>query len=383
MRGEEIAYTIATTLNSMTWGLHLGFATRYLAIELGGGTRAIIVYTVAGWSFMLLALLSGRVSKILGERNALLVGMTCSVPIIAGLFIRDPITLAILLALAGFPFSLSWPIVLKVVFSRAKAKGRFGWEYSKFTVGSGIGYSAGSTLTGLIYSVGGAFAVFTLNAILPLIVYSIYFLFYTKVDSTQNNIDNTTCIVRKLIAALLSLSLVIFCREVLYTIAPEKLNSSINLVLPDLPEWARYSIYGLAYSGGSILSPAIRVIAGRLVDKYGAIKVYITTVISYSLIYWSFTKTVGWASILIWQISLYPYLDTSFNVYIAQKLVDKELVVGFGATQTFVAIGGLLLTPLLLLENLNLDIIGLVVTSVCTLSSLLIIFGERSRVVAN
>ncbi|MEM2025253.1 MAG: MFS transporter [Desulfurococcaceae archaeon] len=375
MAREKIAYTIAATLGSLTWGLHLGFVTRYLAVELEGGTKAIIIYTVASWSFTLLALLAGKVSKSLGEKNALLLGSTCSIPIITGLFIRDPLVLAFLLSISSFPWFISWPVVLKIVFSRAKDN--LGWEYSKFTVGSGIGYVAGSVISGPVYNLGQAFAVFALNATLPPLVFAIYYLFYTKVDNEAPSSENTINVVKKVAIALLSLTLVVFCREVLYTIAPRKLSISIDLVLPELPEWAKYSIYGLAYSGGSIISPIVRIIAGRLVDKYGAVKVYISTIIAYILIYWCFTKTVGLTSILVWQISLYPYLDTSFNVYIAQRLLREELTTGFGATQAFIAIGGLLLTPLLLLDELDLDFVGSIVTCSCLVSIMLMIIYER------
>lgn len=369
----KVAYAIAVTISSMGWGLHFAFVTRYLAIELRGGSTATIAFIGLGWLFTLLGILAGKIASTIGERKAILLGALQAIPMFTGLFVKDPLLLASLLSIATFPWILHWSIVLKIIFSRAGQKP--GREYSEITVGTGIGFAAGSSISGPLYAIGGASGVFTLNAVLLFIPPLVYYLSYPT-DSRElrsNSKVSVFNVVKKVFSALMSLALVVFSRELLYSLAPIKLNASIEEALPTLPEWAKYAIYGLAYSGGALISPLAKLLAGYLVDSRGPVKVYAYTALSYTLLYWSFMKTSGLVPIILWQLPLFPFLDTAFNVYIAKKLAREELVTGFGASYTFTAIGGALIIPLLLMGELNVDHVGLLVVFTCTLSIVLII----------
>ncbi|MEM4758913.1 MAG: hypothetical protein QXX10_04495, partial [Desulfurococcaceae archaeon] len=115
------------------------------------------------------------------------------------------------------------------------------------------------------------------------------------------------------------------------------------------------------------------------VDYFGSIKIYVFTVIGYTTIYWLFVETRGLIPILVWQIPLYPFLDISFNVYVAQNLDSRNLVSGFGATHAFTAIGGLMLTPILITQDINLRVAGFMITLLNTISIILISITKTEK----
>lgn len=375
----KMAYATAVTISSVGWGLYFAFATRYIAVELGGASTATIVFIGFGWVFALLGIFAGKIASILGEKNTILVGLLQALPITTGLYVKDPLLLAFLLSTVNFPWVIHWSIVLKVVFSRTSEKP--GREYGEVTVGTGIGFAAGSVASGPIYASYGANGVFLLDAVLLFVPPLVYYLSYP--ESLRTNLGNSGVrvysVVRKILPALISLTLVVFSRELLYSLAPVKLNASVESVLPALPEWMKYAIYGLVFSGGALISPLVRLLAGYLVDSRGPVKVYAYTALSYALLYWSFMKASGLIPIILWQVPLFPFLDTAFNVYIAKELEREELVTGFGASYTFTAIGGALIVPLILMEEVNVDYVGLLITALCTLSITLIAKNSRRK----
>ena len=375
---NRAVYATATTIGSIGWGALFTFSTRYLAIDLGGGTELVMLLIGSSWGFTLLAILAGKISRLLGERLSILMGLLCSVLLLLASLISNPVALAILLASISFPWFIMWSIVLKVVFSNAA---RPGLEYSIVTIGSGLGYAIGSMLTGPFYAISGFIGVFILSSVIFATPPLLYYYFYEE-DSTIQGLGstvNTLSVVRKTLFPLISIALIIFARELLYSLAPEMLNMSMELVLPGLPEWAKYTVYGLLYAGGAAISPFIRILSGRLVDKHGAFKVYICAVIAYIMFYWSFTKTTGLLQILIWQIPLYPFLDISFNTYIARYLSRDELITGFGAVHAFTAIGGMLQVLLLLAGEINTDYTGIMITVFGVLSILLVTEYSRRK----
>lgn len=374
----KLAYIVATTISSMGWGLHFAFVTRYLVAELGGGTTATMAFIGVGWVFTLLGILAGKIANVIGERRAILLGVTQALPLITGIFVRDPMILATVLSTAAFPWVIHWSIVLKTIFSSTRE--RPGREYGEVTAGTGVGYAVGALISGPIYAFGGYASVFLLNALLLLVPPLMYYISYPGYASSplREVRVGVLDVVRKTLPALLSLSLVIFSRELLYSLAPVKLSESLESVLPGLPEWLAYTLYGLVYSGGSLISPPLRLLAGRLVDSHGPLKVYVSTVVGYVAFYWSFTGTGGVAPLIIWQLPLYPFLDTAFNVYVARKLAREELVTGFGASYAFTAIGGSLVT-LLLATGLGVKHAGILVSIAGAFSVLLILLGVREK----
>jgi len=64
---QKLAYALAATISSMGWGLHFSFVTRYLAVELGGGSKVTIAFVGIEWLFTLLGILAGRVVSVAGR----------------------------------------------------------------------------------------------------------------------------------------------------------------------------------------------------------------------------------------------------------------------------------------------------------------------------
>lgn len=375
----KTAYTVAATISSIGWGLYFAFTTRYIAVELGGGSAATVIFIGFGWIFALLGIFAGKIASILGEKNAVLIGSLQALPVTTGLYVKDPLLLAFLLSTVNFPWVINWSIVLKVIFSRAGEKP--GREYSEVTIGTGIGFATGSVVSGPVYAGYGASGVFLLNIALLLIPPLVYYLSYP--ESLHIDLGNSSVgvysVIKKILPALISLTLVVFSRELLYSLAPVKLNASVESILPALPEWAKYAVYGLVFSGGALISPLVRLLAGHLVDSQGPIKVYTYTTLGYALLYWLFMKTSGLIPIILWQVPLFPFLDTAFNVYVAKKLEREELITGFGASYTFTAIGGAIIIPLILMGEVNVDHAGLLVTVACVTSIVLMAKSRGKR----
>ncbi|MEM1713481.1 MAG: hypothetical protein QXW36_02960, partial [Desulfurococcaceae archaeon] len=250
-------------------------------------------------------------------------------------------------------------------------------------IGSGLGFFLGSIVTGLIIAVLGLSGVYVVVVLTLTVSYLIYYYKYPTFIS-ESRVKNTSIvkITINLLPALISLSLIVFIRELLYSLAPIKLNNSIEALTLHIPKWLEYTIYGLIYSGGALISPVARIIAGKLVDKYGPLSVYISVVLSYTALYWAFGYSSGIIPVILWQIPLYPLLDTSFNVFVAMKLSSEELTSGFGLVYAFTAIGGLMLLPLLLLNELNIVYIGIFVSAAGILSILLILLSAYRNVIS-
>lgn len=362
---------------NLSWGIFFTFTTKYIGVELGGGESAVIMFTGANWFFTLLGLLAGKISSLIGDRKTVLLGLLCTIPILIGYFMVDPIQMALVVSTASFPWVLSWSAVLKAIFSLS-SRDNMGSYYGKITIGSGLGFFLGSIVTGVIIASLGSSGVYITVALILAISYLIYY--YKYPESTPEYKINNASVLRvalSLMPALISLSLIVFTRELLYSLAPIKLNDSIKTIAPQIPKWLEYIVYGVVYSGGALISPLSRIISGRLVDKYGPLPVYISAVISYTVLYWAFNYSNGIISVMLWQIPLYPFLDTSFNVFIAMRLPREDLISGFGLTYAFTAIGGLMLIPLLLLGELNVVYIGTFVSFSCILSIILMTNCDR------
>jgi len=112
-----------------------------------------MLFNGVNWFFMLLAVFASSLAKLLTERRLLLLGVLTSLPILAGGYVNDPYFLSLVLASSAPPWALTWPVVLKVVFSRGG--GGLGREYAMFTLGSGTGFALGATLSGALYALDG------------------------------------------------------------------------------------------------------------------------------------------------------------------------------------------------------------------------------------
>ncbi|MEO3992762.1 MAG: MFS transporter [Desulfurococcaceae archaeon TW002] len=374
-------YSLGAILNSLTWGLYYPFARRYIGIELGGGLQALILITGLEWGFTLFAVVTGKLAKYLSDKNLILLGLTGVVPFILALSSRDPFILSIILSFFCLSWALSWPSILTTVFSSSDVNP--GMTYSYFTIGTGLGFSIGSSIMGIFYNVAGPDGLFIIIAVIHFLTYLIFIMsFPREITRRRPRISKSSISewdLRKFLFILLALSLTVFSRESLYAVAPSKLSLELENILDASSVWIEYLLFGIVFGGfTALLSIPVRVIAGRLADKYNPLLIFSYTTLAYMLVYWTFIKSGGLLTLIIWQIPLYPFLDTAINTYIAKQTPRETMTAGFGITIFFNALGGLMLLPLLANPSLDANFLGYVVT-VATTSSILLVSISYSR----
>lgn len=383
LRTWRSMYALGAVLSSLTWGLYFSFTRRYIVVELGGGLQAIILITGLEWGFTLFSVISGKLVKRVGDRNLVSLGITGAVPFLLALSTREPLTLSIILSFSSLSWALSWPSILTTVFSGSGVSP--GRAYSYFTVGTGIGYSVGSSIMGIFYGLIGAEGLFVIIAATYFLTYLIFIVFFpgetTQAEPEADKPSNTNWNLKKLSVVLLALSLTVLSRELLYAAAPSKLSLELENLLGVSHERMEYLLFGVVYGGfTALLSIPARIAAGRLVDKYNPLTLFSLTTLAYMLVYWALVRSEGLLTLLIWQIPLYPFLDTAINTYIAKQALKETMTASFGVTIFFNALGGLMLLPLLANPNIDTNFLGYVVTAATTLSILLVsISYSRNR----
>ncbi|MEM0453134.1 MAG: MFS transporter [Sulfolobales archaeon] len=372
-------YALGAALNTTTWGLYFSFSRRYLSVELGGGTQVILLITGLEWVFTLFAVISGKLVERLGGRYVILLGITGVLPFVAALRVYDPTVLAIMLSFASFSWAISWPSILSTVFSGDSIMP--GSAYSYFTIGSGLGYSIGSMIMGPLYSSLSAVGVFTTIIIIYLVTYLIFFIHYPVKESLRRGMEGkegSSNTFHTLLLVLVALSLTVFARELLYSVAPIKLTYEVRKVFAPSSELLDYTLFGMFFGGlTALLSVPARVVAGKLSDRYNPLYLLSITSTAYLVTYWLFVTTEGLIPVLVWQLPLYPFLDVSINTYIAKYVPKHTMTLGFGTVLMFSAIGGLLLLPILVSPSITPEFLGLLVTVAVVTSIALIIAKLR------
>ncbi|MCC6015364.1 MAG: MFS transporter [Desulfurococcaceae archaeon] len=365
---RRLAYSLAATLSTFMWGIYFSFTRRYLSVELGGGTRAVLLITGLEWVYAFFAVLAGRLVNTLGGRNLIRLSSIGFLPLLAAATLRDPNLLALVLSLSSLAWSVSWPVILTAVFS--SSRGRYGWVYSIFTLGTGLGWSAGSVAMGFIYSAGGPVLVFSTCSLLYLLSYLI-FSELCPGDAELHSKDPREGFgeVRRLWYILIPYTLTVFSRELYYSVAPVKLSTELAKLLRDSPESLQYVAFGIVYGGiTSILSIPTRVICGKLTDLYNPLLLLVISSLAYLVSYWGFVLTEGLVSIVIWQLPLYPLVDTAVSVGLAKATSGSSRTTALGASLAFSALGGLAVLPLTASPELSQGVIGALVTFALTIS---------------
>ncbi|MEM4907026.1 MAG: MFS transporter [Sulfolobales archaeon] len=362
--GWRFTYALGATLNTFTWGLYFSFTRYYLGIELGGGTSALILITGLEWVFTLFAVVSGRLVRRIGGRSVTLLGISGALPLLAGLKVHDPNILAVVLSLASFSWAIAWPSILLAVFSGDNITP--GRAYSYFTIGSGVGYSLGSTLMGVFYNFAGSGGVFTTLAAMYVVTFLTFYILYPTRELQQRKTDDykgELDVIHSLLPILVAFSLIVFSRELLYSVGPVKLASEIRKLLPTYSEVVEYTVFGAVFGGiTALISVPARIVAGRLSDRFNPLYILASTGVAYLITYWIFVSTEGLIPIIIWQLPLYPFLDVSVNTYIAKYVPKHAMALGFGTVLTFSAIGGLMLLPILMNPEVRADFLGFLVS---------------------
>lgn len=375
----RLLYPLAIFLTNTTWGLYYVSTRHYLSVELGEGAGIILFIAGLEWLYMLFAIFAGRLSRILGARQLLFLGFLGAVPPIIAIYVKDPYLLSVILSSSSLSWALSWPLIISAIMGYGGDKP--GITYSFFTVGSSIGYSIGSICSGILRSIGGIpLALISISA-LYILSYVIYFKLYpsseynAKRGSVYGNKLGTSENIYPLIYILASYSLIVLSRELLYSIAPYRIDAEIARVFPEINDTSRYILFGIFFGGlTSILSAPARILAGILSDRYNPIYILMVICIGYLFIYWLFAMGEGIFVLLVWQIPLYPFLDVSINTYIARHYHGETRISGLGGVLLSSSIGGLL--QLLIFVTLNPDIrsIGYAISISIAISLALLIY---------
>ncbi len=374
---RRLAYSLAAALSTFMWGVYFSFTRRYLAVELAGGVRAVLLITGLEWLYVFFAVLASKLGDVLGGRNLVRLSSLGFLPLLAATLLRDPYTLALVLSLTSLTWSISWPVILSAVFS--SPKGGYGWAYSIFTLGTGLGWSAGSIAMGFIHSAGGPALVFTTCSLLYLLSYIIFSEFYPEeVKLPTRTPRGGLREVHRFWYIFIPYTLLVLSRELYYSIAPVKLSSELTKLLKDSSEGLQYIAFGVAYGGiTAVLSAPTRFICGKLADRYSPLLLLATSSFAYLASYWGFVLTEGLLSIAIWQLPLYPLVDTAVNVGLARYTSGSSRTTALGASLAFSALGGLAVLPLTASPKLGPELVGTLITATLIASATLTTYYYR------
>lgn len=336
---------LATTLHSATWGFYYSFTRWYLIEELGAGADVVMTLTGLEWGFVGLSPLSSHLGRTLGERSLIGIGSLTAVPLFMGFILRDPFLLVLLLSAGMIPWSLGWPAVLSSYMNNVERN--LGREYGYMTSLTGVGYCVGALLSNLVYTRLGPLASFTMVGALYLATFILFYLYYPR--ESRSNIgkagaETKALTPRYLAVFVASFALAVAVRETLYSRAPVKI---IYVVKELSGEENAQLLYTIVYSViPAVLSVPARILAGRLTDSAGPVRVYLSTVLAYGLIYFAMMYSWNYIALIVWATPLYPFLDTAVTTLLAGRSKGSEMTKSMSISIVASAIGGLIVALL-------------------------------------
>ncbi|HID80423.1 MAG TPA: MFS transporter [Ignisphaera sp.] len=337
-------YIAASFIHSAAWGLYFAFTRFYIVNELGGGYTALLLLTGAEWGLPALSIIWGALADRCDRRRFVLLGATGACAFIISTYVTDPIPFVIVLSYASLAWGLAWPSVLAPILSSSES---VGYRYGLFTIGSAIGWSIGSSAMGFIYNHLGPCGVLYSIALLYAASYLLYTLFfprsYAQLQSAGTYSKAFLRIVMRILLLLIAIALTTFGIEVSFNVMAVKLRSEISEVFSHIDREANTILFGILYGGlTAILSIPARIIAGKIVDRWDPLWLFITVNVIYAMYIMGLALSHGVVTIILWQIPLYPFYDVS--VYTAtSRYASTELKAGIaGATLAAQSVGGLI-----------------------------------------
>ena len=337
-------YIAASFIHSAAWGLYFAFTRFYIVNELGGGYTALLLLTSAEWGLPALSIIWGTLADKYGRRRFVLLGTTGACAFIIATYITDPIPFVITLSYASLAWGLAWPSVLAPILSSSEG---MGYRYGLFTIGSAIGWSIGSSIMGFIYNYLGPCGVLYSMSLLYATSYLLYTLFfprnYAQFQSVGTPSKSFLRVVVNMLLLLIAIALTTFGIEVSFNVMAVKLRSEISKVFSYSSKGTDAILFGILYGGlTAILSIPMRIIAGKIVDRWDPLCLFIVIDLIYAVYIVCLAVSHGIVTIILWQIPLYPFYDVS--VYTAtSKYASTEFKAGVaGATLAAQSIGGLI-----------------------------------------
>lgn len=336
-------YVTASFIHSAAWGLYFAFTRFYIVTELYGGYTPLLLLASAEWGLPALSIIWGALADKYGRRKFVLLGTTGALAFIIAAHITDPILFVIALSYASLAWGLAWPSILAPILTSSEG---VGYRYGLFTIGSAIGWSIGSSIMGIIYNYLGPCGVLYSMSLLYTASYLLYTLFFPHNYGQLQNIGTSSKvflrIVMRMLLLLIAIALTTFGIEVIFNVMAVKLQSEINRVFSHVDKEANVVLFGILYGGlTAVLSIPMRIIAGKIVDKWDPLCLFIAIDLVYAAYIVCLAVSYGIVTIILWQIPLYPFYDVSVCTSTSRYAPPQFKAGVAGATLAAQSIGGL------------------------------------------
>ncbi len=336
-------FIIGSFLHSTAWGLYFALTRIYVARDLGGGYTLLMTLAAIEYATPLSSILWGILADKLGRKTFVIVGWSGFLPLALLGFIRDPYLFVAVAALPSLAWAAGWPSIVSPVVSRP----RIGFSYGMFMLGSSIGWGLGSILMGLIYWVtGSAYLVFVAAGIFYFMAYAIFYYNYpSRVPSDRLDYKTLKALFKTMLPLLAAVMIMALGVDWSFNVVSVKLEDRVRTLLEEV--WGSSNLrdvrlmYGIFYGGvTSLIGAPARIIAGKIVDKWGGVKTLIVTSISYALLFQGIIRTTGLVSIILWTVPLFPFYDTSIYSAASALAPQRYKASVAGAVVTAQSIGG-------------------------------------------
>lgn len=337
-------FTAGAFLHSSAWGMYFALTRVYVVTDLGGGYMALLLLAGAEFGLPLTSVLWGRLADRYGRRKFVLAAWTGFIPLAMLGLVNDAYTFVAVAALPSLAWSLGWPSVVSPVITGTS----IGRRYGTFMVGASLGWGLGSSAMGPLYGLGGARAVFTACSVLYFISYAVFYALYPATRTPASTVikpEASRQLYRSLAPLLVAVAMLSLGLEWGFNVFAVRLEESLRQLVYRAG-WSDEDVrllYGVFYGGvTTLLGVPARLLAGRVADRYGGLRLLAWTAGCYVLLYLAMNHLHGIWMVMLWQVPLYPFYDTA--VYSAASgYAPRDLKASAaGAVMAAQSVGGML-----------------------------------------
>ncbi len=336
-------YIVASLVHAVAWGLYFAFTRFYIVTKLGGGYTALLLLAGAEWGLPALSILWGVLADRYGRRKFVVLGASGALAFAVAAQIREPMLFVAVLSYASFAWGLAWPSVLAPVLTPSESAGR---RYSIFMVGSTIGWSLGSSIMGFLYNLAGPRGVLYMAALLYACAYALYAAFfpreYERCEGAGVSLRDFQRLAMLILMLLIAIALATFGAELGFNLMAVKLERELSTVLGNVDEGTKAVLYGFLYGGiTTLVGVPARIVAGRIADRWTPIRLFIAVDLGYAAYIAGLALSHGIATIILWQVPLYPFYDVSVYASTSRYAPPELKASVAGVTLAAQSLGGL------------------------------------------
>ncbi len=336
-------YIVASLIHATAWGLYFAFTRFYIVTKLGGGYTALLFLTGAEWGLPVLSIVWGVLADKYGRRKFVVLGASGALAFAIAAQIREPMLFVAILSYASFAWGLAWPSVLAPVLTPSESAGR---RYSIFMMGSTLGWSLGSSAMGFLYNLAGPRGVLYMVALLYACAYALYTAFfpreYERGKGAGVSLEDFQRLAMLMLMLLLSIALATFGAELGFNLMAVKLEHELSMVLGNANENIKAVLYGFLYGGiTTLVGVPARIAAGRIADRWTPLRLFIAVDLGYAAYIAGLVLSHGIATIILWQIPLYPFYDVSVYASTSRYAPPELKASVAGVTLAAQSLGGL------------------------------------------